>query len=60
MDETWVHHHTLESKQQSKQWKRQGYPPSKKAEALLSAKKVMASIFGIVKVCHYGGLSRKR
>jgi len=45
MDETWVHHHTPESKQQSKQWKRQGSPPPKKAKALLSAKKVMASVF---------------
>src|SRR5688572_14920147 len=32
MDETWVHHHTPKSKQQSKQWKRQGSPPPKKAK----------------------------
>ena len=45
MDETWVHHYTPESKQQSKQWKRSGSPPPKKAKAILSAKKVMASVF---------------
>lgn len=45
MDETWVHHYTPESKQQSKQWKRPGSPPPKKAKAVLSANKVMASVF---------------
>lgn len=45
MDETWVHHYTPESKVQSKQWKRSGSPPPKKAKAILSAKKVMASVF---------------
>src|SRR6476469_1506304 len=54
-----VHHHTLESKQQSKQWKRQGSPPPKKAKALLSAKKVMASVFGIVKVSLWWIISQK-
>ena len=45
MDETWVHHFTPESKQQSKQWKHPGSPPPKKAKAVPSAGKVMASVF---------------
>lgn len=45
MDESWVHHHTPESKQQSKQWKRSGSPTPKKAKCVLSANKVMASVF---------------
>lgn len=45
MDETWVHHYTPETKQQSKQWVRPGSPPPKKAKAILSANKVMASVF---------------
>lgn len=45
MDETWVHHYTPESKQQSKQWKKSGEPTPKKAKAILSAGKVMASVF---------------
>lgn len=45
MDETWVHHYTPETKQQSKQWVRAGSPPPKKAKAILSANKVMASVF---------------
>lgn len=45
MDETWVHHYTPESKQQSKQWKKPGEPTPKKAKTILSAGKVMASVF---------------
>lgn len=45
MDETWVHHYTPESKQQSKQWKRSDEPTPKKAKTILSAGKVMASVF---------------
>ena len=44
-DETWVHHYTPETKQQSKQWKHADSPPPKKAKSVLSAGKVMASIF---------------
>ncbi|XP_017794503.1 PREDICTED: uncharacterized protein LOC108576094 [Habropoda laboriosa] len=44
-DETWIHHYTPESKEQSEQWKRSGSPPPKKAKSILSAGKVMASIF---------------
>ena len=44
MDETWVHHFTPESKQQSKQWKHPGSPPPKKAKTVPSAGKVMASV----------------
>ena len=42
MDETLVHHFTLEAKQQSKQWKHPGSPPPKKAKTVPSAGKVMA------------------
>ena len=44
-DETWVHHYTPETKEQSKQWKHRGSPPPKKALSVKSAGKVMASIF---------------
>ena len=45
MDETWVHHFTPETKQQSKQWKHFGSPPLKKVKTVLSAGKVMSSFF---------------
>ncbi|CAK1581831.1 unnamed protein product [Parnassius mnemosyne] len=45
MNETWVHYCTLETKQQSKHWRRPGSPPPKKAKSILSANKVMASVF---------------
>ena len=44
MDETWVHHFQPESKEQSKQWKHYGLP-APKAKPVISAGKVMASIF---------------
>ena len=45
MDETWVHHLTPETKQQSKKWKHPGSPPPKKANTVPSAEKVMVSVF---------------
>jgi [histone H3]-lysine36 N-dimethyltransferase SETMAR len=45
VDETWVHHYTPETKEQSKQWTHKGSPPPKKAKTVLSAGKVMASVF---------------
>ena len=45
MDETWVHHVTPETKEQSKQWKHVGSPTPKKAKVTPSAGKVMASVF---------------
>jgi histone-lysine N-methyltransferase SETMAR len=45
MDETWVHHFQPEMKEQSKQWKHPTSPPPKKAKAVMSAGKVMASVF---------------
>lgn len=45
MDETWVHHYTPETKQQSKQWVKAGGPAPKKAKSIPSAGKVMASVF---------------
>ena len=45
MDETWIHHYTPESKQQSKQWTEAGYSAPKKTRSVPSAGKVMASVF---------------
>ncbi|UYV72569.1 hypothetical protein LAZ67_9003782 [Cordylochernes scorpioides] len=45
MDETWTHHFTPESKQQSMQWRHSGSPPPKKAKTVPSAGKVMVSVF---------------
>jgi hypothetical protein len=45
MDETWIHHSTPESKQQSKQWTEAGCSVPKKTRLVLSAGKVMASVF---------------
>jgi histone-lysine N-methyltransferase SETMAR len=44
-DETWIHHYTLESKQQSKQWTEAGCSAPKKTRLVPSAGKVMASVF---------------
>lgn len=45
MDETWVHHFTPETKEQSKQWTERGESAPKKAKTVPSAGKVMASVF---------------
>lgn len=45
VDETWIHHHTPETKEQSKQWIASGELAPKKAKAVLSANKVMATVF---------------
>jgi histone-lysine N-methyltransferase SETMAR len=45
VDETWVHHFTPESKQQSKQWIEAGSSAPKKAKVEKSAGKVMATVF---------------
>jgi len=45
MDETWIHHYTPESKQQSKQWTEAGCSAPKKTMSVPSAGKVMASVF---------------
>ena len=45
MDETWIHHYTPESKQQSKQWTEAGCSAPKKTRSIPSAGKVMASVF---------------
>jgi hypothetical protein len=45
MDETWIHHYTPESKQQSKQWTEAGCSAPKKTRSVSSAGKVMASMF---------------
>lgn len=45
VDETWIHHYTPETKNQSKQWIEKGEPAPKKPKAVYSAGKVMASVF---------------
>jgi len=45
MVETWIHHYTPESKQQSKQWTEAGCSAPNKTRLVPSAGKVMASVF---------------
>jgi hypothetical protein len=44
MDETWIHHYTPESKQQSKQWTEAGCSAPEKTRSVPSAGKVMALV----------------
>jgi hypothetical protein len=45
VDETWIHHYSPETKEQSKQWIEKGEPCPKKAKTVKSAGKVMATVF---------------
>jgi len=45
MDETWAHHFDPETKQQSMQWKHPTSPPVVKFRKVISASKVMVSVF---------------
>jgi hypothetical protein len=45
MDETWIHHYTPESKQQSEQWTEARCSVPKKTRSVPSAGKVMALVF---------------
>jgi len=45
MDETWIHHYTPESKEQSKQWTEAGCSAPKKTRSVPSVGKVMALVF---------------
>jgi len=45
MDETWIHHYTPESKQQSKPWTEASCLAPKNTKAVPSARTVMASLF---------------
>jgi len=45
MDETWIHHYTPESKQQSKQWTKASCSAPRKTRSVPSARNVMASVF---------------
>jgi hypothetical protein len=47
MDETWIHHYTPESKQQSKQWTETACSAPKKTRSVPSAGKVTASVFWV-------------
>jgi hypothetical protein len=53
MEETWIHHYTPESKQQSKQWTEAGCSAPKKTSSVPSAGKVMASVFWDAKGIFY-------
>ena len=44
-DETWIHHHDPESKQESKQWLPVGSPAPLKARTACSAGKIMLTVF---------------
>jgi len=46
MDETWLYHYDLETKQQSVEWRHSGLPRPKKFRVQKSAGKFVASIFG--------------
>ncbi|XP_025991875.2 uncharacterized protein LOC113004055 [Solenopsis invicta] len=43
--ETWIHHYTPETKEQSKQWTKSGESVPKKAKTIPSAGKIIATIF---------------
>ena len=45
MDESWIHHFQAETNQHMKQWKHLGTQSPKKAKTVMSAGKLMASIF---------------
>ena len=45
VDETWIHHYTPETKEQSKQWISPGESAPKKAKTIPSAGKIMATVF---------------
>jgi len=45
VDETWIHHYTPETKEQSKQWTKSGESAPKKAKTVSSAGKIMATVF---------------
>jgi len=45
VDETWIHHYTPETKEQSKQWVLKGESAPKKAKTIPSAGKIMATVF---------------
>ncbi|XKL66254.1 hypothetical protein PGB90_009674 [Kerria lacca] len=45
VDETWVHHHTPETKRSSMEWKHKDSPRTKKAKTIISARKVMLTVF---------------
>ena len=44
-DETWIHHYTPETKEQSKQWVFEGERAPKKAKTVKSVGKVMTTVF---------------
>ena len=56
VDETWVHHYTPETKNQSKMWTGPGESAPKKAKTVLSSGTIMAIIFwdshGIILIDH--------
>ena len=53
MDGTWIHHHTPETKEQSKQWVFEGKRVPKKVKTVKSASKVMAMVFWDAREINY-------
>ena len=45
MDDTWIHHYTPESREESKQWVKPGESAPKRQKTQLSAAKVITSVF---------------
>jgi len=45
VDETWIHHYTPETKEQSKQWTKSSESAPKKAKTVPSAGKIIATVF---------------
>ena len=45
MDETWIHHYTPESREESKQWVKPGESALKRSQTQQSAGKIMTSVF---------------
>ena len=50
-NETWVHHHDPEIKQEFMQWKRKGYPTPKKFRVQQSAGKIKETVFSTQNKC---------
>ena len=59
MDETWIHHYTPETKEQSKQWLFEGERVPNKAKTVKSASKVIATVFWDAHVIIYTDYLKK-
>ena len=59
-DETWVHHHDIETKQESMRWTHKGSPTPKKFCVQQSAGKIMVTVFGTEKVFCFSNSCHRR